>query len=78
MSARLPGGPAAAPATPATPIPSKGAFMLSSRVVLAAFLGLLLIAPLVMPPFYVTLLNYIGLYAMVALGLVLLTGVGGL
>ncbi|PZA14125.1 metal-dependent hydrolase, partial [Azoarcus communis] len=33
---------------------------------------------MVLPPFYVTLLNYIGLYAMVALGLVLLTGVGGL
>ena len=60
------------------PSTTKGASMLSSRVVLAAFLGLLLIAPLVMPPFYVTLLNYIGLYAMVALGLVLLTGVGGL
>jgi ABC-type branched-subunit amino acid transport system permease subunit len=30
------------------------------------------------PEFYVTLLNYIGLYALVALGLVLLTGVGGL
>jgi branched-chain amino acid transport system permease protein len=41
-------------------------------------LALLLVAPLVLPPFYVTLLNYIGLYAMVALGLVLLTGVGGL
>ncbi|MGL4409469.1 MAG: ATP-binding cassette domain-containing protein [Zoogloea sp.] len=35
-------------------------------------------APLVLPSFYVTLLNYIGLYALVALGLVLLTGVGGL
>jgi ABC-type branched-subunit amino acid transport system permease subunit len=32
----------------------------------------------VLPEFYVTLLNYIGLYAIVALGLVLLTGVGGL
>ncbi|MDD5248093.1 MAG: branched-chain amino acid ABC transporter ATP-binding protein/permease [Rhodocyclaceae bacterium] len=31
-----------------------------------------------LPEFYVTLLNYIGLYALVALGLVLLTGVGGL
>jgi ABC-type branched-subunit amino acid transport system permease subunit len=31
-----------------------------------------------LPEFYVTLLNYIGLYAMVAVGLVLLTGVGGL
>ncbi|MFN6996842.1 MAG: ABC transporter permease subunit [Aquincola tertiaricarbonis] len=52
--------------------------MLSPRLVLGVFLGLLLVAPLVLPPFYVTLLNYIGLYAMVALGLVLLTGVGGL
>ncbi|NMF89861.1 ABC transporter permease subunit [Aromatoleum petrolei] len=51
---------------------------LSARTVLGIFLALLLVAPLVMPPFYVTLLNYIGLYAMVALGLVLLTGVGGL
>ena len=51
---------------------------LSPRVMLVGFLGLLLVAPLVLSPFYVTLLNYIGLYAMVALGLVLLTGVGGL
>ncbi|MGY6269933.1 branched-chain amino acid ABC transporter ATP-binding protein/permease [Achromobacter denitrificans] len=48
------------------------------RHLLIAFLALLALAPLVLPPFYVTLLNYIGLYAMVALGLVLLTGVGGL
>jgi len=51
---------------------------LSPRLVLAAFVALLLVAPLVLPAFYITLLNYIGLYAMVALGLVLLTGVGGL
>ena len=51
---------------------------LTPRVMLVAFLGILLVAPLVLSPFYVTLLNYIGLYAMVALGLVLLTGVGGL
>ena len=51
---------------------------LSPRMVLAAFVALLLVAPLVLSAFYVTLLNYIGLYAMVALGLVLLTGVGGL
>ncbi|MDD2545422.1 MAG: branched-chain amino acid ABC transporter ATP-binding protein/permease [Burkholderiaceae bacterium] len=38
----------------------------------------MLLAPALIAPFYVTLLNYIGLYAMVALGLVLLTGVGGL
>ena len=31
-----------------------------------------------LPPFTVTLLSYIGLYAMVALGLVMLTGVGGM
>jgi branched-chain amino acid transport system permease protein len=30
------------------------------------------------PDFWITQLNYIGLYAMVALGLVLLTGVAGL
>ncbi|RTL38717.1 MAG: branched-chain amino acid ABC transporter ATP-binding protein/permease [Rhodocyclaceae bacterium] len=43
-----------------------------------ALLALLAVAPAVLPEFYVTLLNYIGLAAMVALGLVLLTGVGGL
>ena len=48
------------------------------RAVLAGFLGCLLLAPLVLPTFYVTLLNYVGLSALVALGLVLLTGVGGL
>ncbi|TSE19613.1 Lipopolysaccharide export system ATP-binding protein LptB [Tepidimonas alkaliphilus] len=31
-----------------------------------------------LPPFTVTLLNYIGLHALVALGLVMLTGVGGM
>ena len=44
----------------------------------AVFAGLLLLAPQVLPEFSVTLLNYIGLYAIVAVGLVLLTGVGGL
>ena len=45
---------------------------------LLMFMAALLLAPLVLPEFYVTLLNYIGLYAIVALGLVMLTGVGGL
>jgi|GEM_PF-31783 len=45
---------------------------------LAVFLACLALAPLALPEFYVTLLNYIGLSALVALGLVLLTGVGGL
>ncbi len=45
---------------------------------LLVFILLLAVAPWVVPPFYVTLLNYIGLYGLVALGLMLLTGVGGL
>jgi ABC-type branched-subunit amino acid transport system ATPase component/branched-subunit amino acid ABC-type transport system permease component len=45
---------------------------------LLAFVGVLTVAPQVLPEFSVTLLNYIGLYAIVAVGLVLLTGVGGL
>ena len=41
------------------------------------FVIVLAAAPLVVPQFWVTLLNYIGLYSIVALGLVLLTGVAG-
>ncbi len=51
------------------------------RAVLFAFIVLVALLPVVLPDsaeFYVTLANYIGLYALVALGLVLLTGVGGL
>jgi ABC-type branched-subunit amino acid transport system ATPase component/ABC-type branched-subunit amino acid transport system permease subunit len=44
----------------------------------AIFIALLLVAPNFLPEFSITLLNYIGLYAIVAVGLVLLTGVGGL
>lgn len=51
---------------------------LKARHLLAIFVGLLLAGPLLLPEFYITLLNYIGLYSLVALGLVLLTGVGGL
>ena len=42
-----------------------------------AVVALLAIAPWVLPQFYVTLLNYVGLYSLVALGIVLLTGVAG-
>ena len=49
-----------------------------AQFALGAFLAFILVAPLVLPEFHVTLLNYIGLYSIVALGLVLLTGVGGL
>jgi branched-chain amino acid transport system permease protein len=43
----------------------------------AAFIAVLIGVPLVAPQFWVTLGNYIGLYSIVALGLVLLTGVAG-
>lgn len=51
---------------------------MNSRYLLLALLLAVGIAPLLLPPYYVTLLNYIGMYAMVVLGLVLLTGVGGM
>ncbi len=43
----------------------------------AAFVAVLIGVPLAAPQFWVTLGNYIGLYSIVALGLVLLTGVAG-
>lgn len=50
-----------------------------NRLLTAAFvIGLALLPVLPTPEFWITLLNYIGLYSLVALGLVLLTGVGGL
>ena len=42
-----------------------------------AFIAVLAGVPLVAPQFWVTLGNYVGLYSIVALGLVLLTGVAG-
>jgi branched-chain amino acid transport system permease protein len=51
---------------------------IASAAVLVAALAFLALAPAFLPEFYVTLLNYIGLFSLVALGLVLLTGVGGL
>jgi branched-chain amino acid transport system permease protein len=48
------------------------------RPVLAVFLVFIATAPLYLPDFYVTLLNYIGMATLVTLGLVLLTGVVGL
>jgi ABC-type branched-subunit amino acid transport system ATPase component/ABC-type branched-subunit amino acid transport system permease subunit len=47
------------------------------RAALVVFVAGLVAAPLVAPQFWITLLNYIGLYSIVALGLVLLTGVAG-
>ena len=51
---------------------------MSARGWIAGFVVLLALGPVLLPEFHITLLNYIGLYALVALGLVLLTGVGGL
>ncbi len=51
---------------------------MSQRLLIVGFVVLLVLGPVVLPEFHITLLNYIGLYALVALGLVLLTGVGGL
>lgn len=48
------------------------------RYLVPALAIVLALAPWVLPSFQVTLLNYIGLYALVVLGLVLLTGVGGM
>jgi branched-chain amino acid transport system permease protein len=48
-----------------------------SRAAFALFVAALAVVPLIAPEFWVTLGNYIGLYSIVALGLVLLTGVAG-
>jgi branched-chain amino acid transport system ATP-binding protein/branched-chain amino acid transport system permease protein len=48
------------------------------RLIAAAAVLALAAAPFYLAPFSITLLNYIGVYALVALGLVLLTGVGGM
>jgi branched-chain amino acid transport system permease protein len=42
-----------------------------------ALLAIIVLAPLLLPTFYVTLAGYIGLATIVALGLVLLTGISG-
>jgi branched-chain amino acid transport system permease protein len=47
------------------------------RIAVVAFAAALFALPAVAPPFWVTLGNYIGLYSIVALGLILLTGVAG-
>ncbi len=49
----------------------------ADRIGTIVFVLALAAVPLAAPPFWVTLGNYIGLYSIVALGLVLLTGVAG-
>src|SRR5205085_1325992 len=48
------------------------------RLTGAAAIGLLALAPVLLSPFSITLLNFIGIYALAVLGLVLLTGIGGM
>jgi branched-chain amino acid transport system permease protein len=51
---------------------------LQIRLLAAAAVLCLAAAPFVLSPFRITLLNFIGVYALVAIGLALLTGVGGI
>src|SRR6266581_383181 len=51
--------------------------MTRSRAAYALFIIALAAAPFIVPQFWITLGNYIGLYSIVTLGLVLLTGVAG-
>jgi ABC-type branched-subunit amino acid transport system ATPase component/ABC-type branched-subunit amino acid transport system permease subunit len=50
----------------------------TGAIIVIAIVAVLLAAPFWAAEFTITLLNYIGIYALVALGVVLLTGVGGL
>ena len=54
--------------------------MMSRRITFPLILVLLcaVAAPRILPEYYLSLLNYVGLYSIVALGMILLTGVGGL
>ncbi|OAL76681.1 hypothetical protein AY606_11940 [Acinetobacter sp. SFB] len=51
---------------------------MKSKYLFLGFAALMALSPLILPAYQVTLLNYIGLNALVVLGLVLLTGVGGM
>ena len=50
----------------------------SSRIPLGLAIAFIVVAPFIFGSFTITLMNYIGIYAFAVLGLVLLTGVGGL
>lgn len=51
---------------------------MKSKYLFAGLIALMALSPFILPAYQVTLLNYIGLNALVVLGLVLLTGVGGM
>ena len=48
------------------------------KTLFLVFVLIMAVLPLILPTYQVTLLNYIGLNALVVLGLILLTGVGGM
>ena len=48
------------------------------HLVAAAGVLLLVLAPALLSPFSITLMNFIGIYALAVLGLVLLSGIGGM
>jgi len=53
--------------------------MIPRKFWMPLFAAAMLVVPVLpVPEFWITQLNYIGLYAIVSLGLVLLTGVAGL
>jgi ABC-type branched-subunit amino acid transport system ATPase component/ABC-type branched-subunit amino acid transport system permease subunit len=56
---------------------ARRARMSAATIARASFVAVLVGVALFAPPFWVTLGNYVGLYSIVALGLVLLTGVAG-
>lgn len=58
-------------------IPTRSAVVSKYHVASAVFLMLLLTLPLVLSSFSILLLNLVGIYALATLGLVLLTGSGG-
>ena len=51
---------------------------MNARLPVLVAIAAIAVAPLLLPDYYVTLMNYIGLASLVTLGLVLLTGVAGL
>ncbi len=52
--------------------------MKRTQLIFALAVAVVAVAPFVLPAYYVTLLNYIGLATLVTLGLVVMTGVGGI
>jgi branched-chain amino acid transport system permease protein len=52
--------------------------MIPARPLALILVLALLVLPAAVPPFFVTLMSHVGVSTLVALGLVLLTGIGGM